>query len=173
MNGVENLIRLALGILYLSSFRRRRRRRRRRCRCRCRCRVRCASQIELISGIYRAADFPFVLSLTRPTEYTSDGISLSVRRIRARIPRTYTLPLRTRDWSAANKFSTNNKSACGARWSALHAPECENSGAKSRIVPRESSRILQYVSSRSTGGDFCNWHRDKRLNISPKLCFNY
>lgn len=43
--------------------------------------LRCASQIELISGIYRAADFPFVLSLTRPTEYTSDGISLSAWRI--------------------------------------------------------------------------------------------
>lgn len=32
-------------------------------------------QIELISGIYRTADFPFVLS--RTTEYTSVGISLS------------------------------------------------------------------------------------------------
>jgi len=32
--------------------------------------ARCAPQIELISGIYRAADFPFVLSLTRPAECT-------------------------------------------------------------------------------------------------------
>ena len=57
--------------------------------------ARCASQIELISGIYRAADFPFVLSLTRPAEYTSDGISLSVRSIRAEY-NAHTFPLRMR-----------------------------------------------------------------------------
>lgn len=62
-----------------------------------------------------------------------------------------------RDWSIAYKFSTNNKSACGTRCRRpLHIPECENS-AETRSVPRESSRILQYVSSRWLDcRDFCN-----------------
>lgn len=49
----------------------------------------CASQIELISGIYRAADFPFVLSYTADRIETSDGISLSLSRV-------YTARIRSR-----------------------------------------------------------------------------
>lgn len=89
--------------------------------------LRCASQIELISGIYRAADFPFVLSLTRPTEYTSDGISLSARHICA----AYNAHTAYATRSAANKFSTNNKSTCSGGSECASRPERENSSAES------------------------------------------
>lgn len=119
---------------------------------------RASRQIELISGIYRAVDFPFVLSLTRPSS-TSDGTSLSARRI---CPPCYahTLPLSTA--SAANKFSTNNKSACGPRWSALHAPKQQRE-ASSRGRIRE---FFGRFRADRPAGTLTISIKKKRLNVS-------
>lgn len=109
--------------------------------------ARCASQIELISGIYRAADFPFVLPLTRPTEYTSDGISLSGRRIRARTTHIRSRGVREIGWPRINFLRIINQPlvrGCGG--GALRAPECENRSAESRLASR--GRVLANSSVR-------------------------
>lgn len=74
---------------------------------------RCASQIELISGIYRAADFPFVLSYTADRVHERRYIVIVPVRIYTRTTHIYIyIYTRTTLASAAyNKFPTNNKSA--------------------------------------------------------------
>lgn len=126
------------------------------------------AQIELISGIYRAADFPFVLPYTRPTEiheryivivaptriYVCIYICISILCVhRAYVSRRVARLGAPR--AVYNKFSTNNKSAW---WNAFRVRKQPREIAS--CVPRESPRILCYISSGSTGSSFRNWNRN-------------